>query len=183
MYKQDQRYKSQQGPSVGWLTTVASGFSWSSWWRTQHSLRKQPFNTLKPRPNGRHFPDDIFRCIFLNQNVWNLIKVSLIFVPKGPINDIPTLLQRMAWRRPGAKPLSEPIMVSLLMQICFTQPQWVNHAIMGQNWLESAHFWLIMAGFQDASWLLLLLKSSQEHGNFVNLGLTSLLSGHRISNV
>ena len=27
-----------------------------------------PFDTLRPRQNGRHFPDDIFQCIFLNEN-------------------------------------------------------------------------------------------------------------------
>ena len=32
----------------------------------------------------------------------------------------------MAWRRPGDKPLSEPMMVSLLTHICVTRPQWVN---------------------------------------------------------
>ena len=32
------------------------------------------------------------------------------FVSKGPINDIPVLVQVMAWRRPGDKPLSEPMM-------------------------------------------------------------------------
>ena len=32
----------------------------------------------------------------------------------------------MAWRRPGDKPLSEAMMVSLLTHICVTQPQWVN---------------------------------------------------------
>ena len=26
-------------------------------------------NTLRPRQNGHHFPDDIFKCIFLNENV------------------------------------------------------------------------------------------------------------------
>ena len=26
--------------------------------------------TLRPRQNGRHFPDDIFKCIFLTENVW-----------------------------------------------------------------------------------------------------------------
>ena len=45
------------------------------------------------RQNGRSFPDDIFKCIFLNENVWILIKISLKFVPKGPINNIPTLAQ------------------------------------------------------------------------------------------
>ena len=51
------------------------------------------------------------------------IKISLKFVPKGPINNIPSLVQIMAWRRPGGKPLSEPTMVSLLMHICVTRPQ------------------------------------------------------------
>ena len=65
--------------------------------------------------HGRHFPDDIFKCIFLNENVWISIKISLKFVPKGWINNIPALVQIMAWRRPGDKPLSEPIMVISLM--------------------------------------------------------------------
>ena len=83
-------------------------------------------NTLRPRQNGRHFPDDIFKCSFLNKNVWISIKISLKFVPKGLINNIPALVQIMAWRPPGDKPLSEPMLVSLPTHICITQPQWVN---------------------------------------------------------
>ena len=70
------------------------------------------FNTLRPRQNGRQFPDDICKRIFLNQNVRILINISLEFVPKGPINNIPALVQIMAWRRPGDKPLSETMLVS-----------------------------------------------------------------------
>ena len=44
----------------------------------------------------------------------------------GPVNNIPSLAQIMAWRRPGDKPFSEPIVASLLMHICITEPQWVN---------------------------------------------------------
>ena len=84
------------------------------------------FNTLRPRQNGRRFADNTFRCIFLNENVRISIKISLKFVPKGPINNIPSLVQIMAWRRSGDKPLSEPMMVSLPTHICVTQPQWVN---------------------------------------------------------
>ena len=51
------------------------------------------FNTLRPRQNGRHFADDVFKCIFLNENVWILLKISLKFVPKGRINNIPSLVQ------------------------------------------------------------------------------------------
>ena len=64
-----------------------------------------------------------------NKNVYTWIKISLKFVPKGPINNIPTLVQIMAWRRPGDKPLSEPMMVSLPTHICVTQPQWVKDGL------------------------------------------------------
>ena len=82
--------------------------------------------TLRPKQNGRHFADHIFKCIFLNENTWIPIKISLKFVHKCPINNIPTLVQIMAWHRPGDKPLSEPMVVSLLMHICITWPQWVK---------------------------------------------------------
>ena len=85
-----------------------------------------PINTLRPRQNGRHFADDIFKRIFLNENVWMPTTISLKFVPKGPINNIPALVQIMVWRRPGDKPLSEPMMVSLPTHTCVTRPQWVN---------------------------------------------------------
>ena len=84
------------------------------------------FNTLRPRQDGRLFPDDIFKSIIVNENVQILIKTSLMFVPKAPINNIPALVQIVAWRRPGDKPLSEPMMVNLLTHICVSRPQWVN---------------------------------------------------------
>ena len=78
-------------------------------------------NTLRPRQDGRHFPD-IFKCIFLNEKIQTSIKISLNCVPRGPIKNIPSLVQIMAWRRPGDKPLSEPFMVRLLTHICVTRP-------------------------------------------------------------
>ena len=83
-------------------------------------------NTLRPRQNGRHSAHDIFKFIILNENVWIAIKISLKFVPGGPINNISALVQIMAWRRPGDKPLSEPLMVSLPTHICVARPQWVK---------------------------------------------------------
>ena len=76
-------------------------------------------NTSRPRRNEQHFADDIFKRIFFNENVWISIKISLKFVPKGPINNIPALVQIMAWRRSGDKPLSEPMMFSLPTHICW----------------------------------------------------------------
>ena len=68
----------------------------------------------------------IFQTTFSNENVWILIKISLMFVPKGPIKNMPALVQIMAWCRPGDKPLSEPMMVNLQTHICVNQPQRVN---------------------------------------------------------
>ena len=56
-------------------------------------------NTLRLRQNGCHFPDDIFKCILLNENVWSLLKISLKFLPEVLINSIPALVQIMTWRQ------------------------------------------------------------------------------------
>ena len=100
------------------------------WLTSYHYL-----NTLRPKQNGSHFADDIFKCIFLNENEWISLKISLKFVLKGPINNIPALVQIMAWCRPGNKPLSEPMMDNLPMHICGTLPQWVNqYSINWTSW-------------------------------------------------
>ena len=86
-------------------------------------------NTLRSKQNRRHFPDDIFKCFFLNANILIAITISLKYVPNDPINNIPTLAQKMAWRRPGDKPLSEPMVVRLPTHICVTRPQWVKNIL------------------------------------------------------
>ena len=80
-------------------------------------------NPLRPRRNRRYFADDIFKCIFSIKNVLISIKVSLKFIPNGPINNIPALVQIMAW----CPPLSESMMIILLPHICVTRLQWVKH--------------------------------------------------------
>ena len=49
-------------------------------------------NTLRPRQIGRQIPDDIFKRIFLNESVWISMKISLKFVPRHPIDNIPALV-------------------------------------------------------------------------------------------
>ena len=71
-------------------------------------------NTLKPRRKGRHFPDDIFKWIFVNENAWISIEISLKFVPRGPINNIPPLVQMMALHPLGDNPLSESMMANII---------------------------------------------------------------------
>ena len=56
------------------------------------------------------FPDDILKRTFMNENAWISLQISLKFVPKGPINNIPALVRLMAWLPTGDKPLFEPIL-------------------------------------------------------------------------
>ena len=69
----------------------------------------------------------IFKCIFLNENVWISIKISLKFVPKDPISNCQPVFQIMAWCRLGDKPLSKPMVVNLLTHLCVTRPQWIKN--------------------------------------------------------
>ena len=92
------------------------------------------FNTLRPRLSRRHFADDRFRYIFLNENILISIKKITEFIAKGPINKLPALVQIMAWRRPGDKPLFEAMMVRFLTHICVAQPQWDNSALKTRVW-------------------------------------------------
>ena len=89
------------------------------------SIFHSRLNTLRPRQDSWHFVDilNAFSCM---KKIWISINISLKFVPRGPIHNIPSLVQIVAWCRPGDKPLSEPMMVSLLTHICVTLPQWVN---------------------------------------------------------
>ena len=100
-------------------------------------------NTLRPRQNGRHFTGDIF-----NENIWILINITLNCHPKGQINNVPALVQIMAWHCPGDKP--ESMMVSLLTHISVTLPHWVNHTshLVGHsNQCEGYHTQLHIKGF------------------------------------
>ena len=58
-------------------------------------------NTLRPRHNLRHLADDTLKWILLNENLWISLKIALKFVPGIRINNIPALVQIMAWRWPG----------------------------------------------------------------------------------
>ena len=91
------------------------------------AIYRRHFNTLRPRQNGRHFPDDIFICIFLNENAWILFTISPNFVAKSPINNIPSSVQIMAWCRSGDKPFSGPMMA------LFTDAYMRHSASMSQN--------------------------------------------------
>ena len=134
-------------------------------------------NTLRLRRNGQHFADDNFKRILLDENIWILIWISLNFVPKGSINNIPASVQIMAWCWPGDKPLSRPMMVILLTHICVTRPQWVksvicvlplsrDHSLYGiSQWETTLHcnvvsHWLssVINDLFCLDWVIMLLK-------------------------
>ena len=72
---------------------------------SQERLTHLPLNKM-----AAIWADDIFKCIFLNENFRISIKISLKFVPKVPIDNKSALVQVMAWRRTGDKPLPEPML-------------------------------------------------------------------------
>ena len=61
-----------------------------------------------------------------NEFSWIKILEFRLKIPKVLINNIPALVLILAWRRPGDKPLSEPMLVRSLTHICVIRPQWVN---------------------------------------------------------
>ena len=94
-------------------------------------------NTLVPKQNGRHFLDDISKGIYwMKTHTFRLRFHWSLF--KDPINNISALVQIMTWRRPGNKPLSEPMMVNVLTHICITRPQWVKN-VNSKLYLSSSH--------------------------------------------
>ena len=111
--------------SVPWPTRVTALLK-----HIEVETKWSPFSTHWGRDKLATF----FQTIFWKGFSWmklyefrlELEVLKFKFVPRGPINNIPALVQIMAWRRPGDKPLSEPMMVSLLMHICATRPQWVK---------------------------------------------------------
>ena len=77
------------------------------WFVLTHALS---IPTLRPRQNGHHFPYDIFKHIFLNENVGFVFLQILLIFPYSPIHNNPVLFQIMAWCRLGDKPLFAPKM-------------------------------------------------------------------------
>ena len=75
------------------------------------SFKPQCVNSFSSEQNRRYFADDIFKFIFLNEKFCILIRISLKFVHKGPVDNNPELVKIMTWYRIGDKPLSEPMLI------------------------------------------------------------------------
>ena len=89
------------------------------------------FNSLRQRQNGRHLADEFFQCIYLT--AWISMKISMKFVPKSLIDNMPASVQIMAWRRTGDKPLSDPMMTQFTDAYIYIYinrlqwPKWIRH--------------------------------------------------------
>ena len=77
-------------------------------------------NTLSRRQNGRHFVDDIFKCIFFF--ISNIVK----FVSSYAFDKKSILIRILDWHRTGDKPSSEPMISSFTDDICATRPPWIS---------------------------------------------------------
>ena len=69
------------------------------------------FNSSPPGQNGRHFGRRQFQVHFPDENGRILIWISLKCVPRSLMNNKLALVEVMAWRRLGDKPLSEPMLI------------------------------------------------------------------------
>ena len=86
------------------LSSKSCYIHWDGRFNSTAATIEMSFSTLthlRPGQNGHRFIDDIFICILVNDFFFILIKISLTFAPKGPIDNTPAS---------GAKPLSEPML-------------------------------------------------------------------------
>ena len=118
------RYAAYSGENI-FTDHIIMGYFTSTFHRRSHgSFYIQTYFTGRIMPRNSALVDirvcrrqttsqylNIFKCISSNENVRISIDISLKFVPMGPVNNIPALVPIMAWRRPGAKPLSETMLV------------------------------------------------------------------------
>ena len=131
--------------------------------------------TLRPTQNDRHFLDDNFKCILLNKNASISINISLKFVTNVPINNFPAMVQMMAWRRPGDKPLSET-MLAYVTDAYTGRSASVNERVKlgNETMVNSACF--ITFAQNNQSWSHLLLEIPQLLGRTLNLLVSCLVS-------
>ena len=102
---------------------------------TSNSVGNKPnvINILWPRQNGRHFPYEILKYIFMNINRQILIRKSLIIVAKGWMDSKSSLVPVMAWRRKCAKTAHYYLSVNTTMVITrmnsghFARGRWGGH--------------------------------------------------------
>ena len=92
------------------------------WVDISHFLNSSP-----PGQNGHHFADDLFKCILVNEKFCILIKISLEFLSKCPLDNKSALIMRMACHQTNDKPLPQQMVHQFTTDmICTTRGRWIN---------------------------------------------------------
>ena len=77
-------------------------------------------NASPPGQNGRHFADEIFRCISVNETFCILIRISLTFVAKGLIDNMSALVRFMVYSHAISQSLKLYVKYNLLLDSLIT---------------------------------------------------------------
>ena len=99
-------------------------------WCVVHFTNVLFVNTLRQWQNGRHFVNDIFKCFFLNRNVWIPIEISLKFNPGVQLTIFQHWFSQWLGNRCHSHCLNQWWLPSLPTHICFTRPHWVNKIVL-----------------------------------------------------
>ena len=91
------------------LNTVGNWYKCISHWILTFNTQQHKAWDIEAEMVSVQVADDIFKCIFFNENIWISIQIWLKFAPRDPSDTRLALVQIMAWRRTGDKPLYEPI--------------------------------------------------------------------------
>ena len=89
------------------VTVLHVAWHWYSW-KTPEAVQ---IYSSPPDKMAAILADDIFKCIFLNENDRISIRISLKFVPRSLVDNKPAWVQVMSWRQTGDKPLPEPMLI------------------------------------------------------------------------
>ena len=120
---------------VTWILFML--FMWGKWERfycigynymiyMDPDVRERPLTHLPLDKTADILADDLFKCIFLNENYRIPIQISLKCVARSLINNKPALVQVMAWRRTGTSHYLNQCWPSSLTHICGTRGRWVK---------------------------------------------------------
>ena len=102
------------------------------------------------------------KCIFLNENVWVSIKILLKVAPTGPFIHIPALVQILAWRRPGDKALTDPMLVCALTYVFLQIPTIKSCPPLRNGTIKTADLILREVSFFDIKHLVLGTQGLKE---------------------
>ena len=132
---------------MAWCRQATSHYLSQCWPRSLSPYgvtRPQWVNSSPPGQNSRHFTDNIFRYISVNENFCILVEISLKFVPKGPINNKTTLVS-LQWRHNEHDGISNHHHLHCLLNCWFR--------CRSKKALKALHHWPLWGEFTGDQWI------------------------------